>query len=673
MSCAHLTLRTHLTQSQKKTETPSDEGKFRLSLNGTGEKYSVDIIGGEEEKLTCKLPVFGCPGVCKFGKEERRIHFLKSSVHPALCPSLAADGLPRCSHALPLPRRNALITQSPSPDGPVSRAPAPHLTRAYAKDVKFGADARALMLQGVDLLADAVAVTMGPKGRTAIIEQSWGSPKVTKDGVTVAKSIDLKDKYKNIGAKLVQDVANSTNEEAVGTTAATVLAIAKAGFAKISRGANPVEIRRGVMLAVDAAISELKKQSKPVTTPEEIAQVATISANGDKEIGNIISDAIKKVGRKGVITVKDGKTLNDELEVIEGMKFDGYISPYFVNKAKGQKCEFQDAYVLLSKKKISSVQSIEPALEIANAHRKPLVIIAEDVDGEALSTLVLNRLKVGLQVAAVKAPGFGDNRKNQLKDMAIAAGGALFGEEGLTLNIEDVQPHDLGKVGEVIVTKDDAMLLKGKGDKTQIEKRIREIIEQLDITTSEYEKEKLNERLAKLSDGVAVLKFGGTSDAEVNEKKDRVTDALNATGAAVEEGIALGGGCALLRCIPAVDSLTPANEDQKNGIEIIYKALKIPAMTIAKKAGVEGSLIVEKIMQSSSEVGYDAMLGDFVNVVEKGIIDSTKVVRTALLDAAGVASLLTTAVIVTEIPEEEKDPGTGGMGGMGGGMGGRMF
>uniref|UniRef100_A0A2K6Q2G8 60 kDa heat shock protein, mitochondrial n=1 Tax=Rhinopithecus roxellana TaxID=61622 RepID=A0A2K6Q2G8_RHIRO len=540
---------------------------------------------------------------------------------------------------------------------PVSRVLAPHLTRAYAKDVKFRADARALVLQGVDLLDDAVA------GRTVIIEQSWGSPKVTKDGVTVAKSIDLKDKYKNNGAKLVQDVANNTNEEAGdGTTTATVLArsIAKEGFEKISKGADPVEIRRRVMLAVDAVIAELKKQSKPVTTPEEIAQVATISANGDKEIGNIISDAMKKVGRKGVITVKDGKTVNDELEIIEGMKFDrGYISPYFINTSKGQKCEFQDAYVLLSEKKISSVQSIVP----------PLVIIAEDVDGEALSTLILNRLKVGLQVVAVKAPGFGDNRKNQLKDMAIATGGAVFGEEGLTLNLEDIQPHDLGKVGEVIVTKDNAMLLKGKGDKAQIEKHFQEIIEQLDIITSEYEKEKLNERLAKLSDGVAVLKVGGTSDVEVNEKKDRVTDALSATRAAVEEGIVLGGGCALLRCIPALVSLTSANEDQKIGVEIIKRTLKIPAMTIAKNAGVEGSLIVEKIMQCSSEVGYDAY---FVNMVEKGIIDPTKVVRTALLDAAGVACLLTTAeVVVTEIPKEEKD--NGAMGGMGGGMGGGMF
>uniref|UniRef100_M3XVN3 60 kDa heat shock protein, mitochondrial n=1 Tax=Mustela putorius furo TaxID=9669 RepID=M3XVN3_MUSPF len=357
------------------------------------------------------------------------------------------------------------------------------------------------MLQGVDLLANAVAITVGPKGRTVIIEESWGSPKVTKDGVTVAKSIDLKDNYKNIGAKLVQDLTSNTNEEAGdGITTATILAcsIAKEGFEKISKGANPVEIRRGVMLAVDAVIAELKKQSKPVTTPEKIAQ--------------------------------DGKTLNDELEIIEGMNFDqGYISPYIINTSKGQKCEFQDAYVLSSEKKISSIQSIVPALEIANAHHKPLIIIAEEVDGEALSTLVLNRLKVGLQIVAVKAPGFGDNRKNQLKDMAIATSGAVFGEEGLTLNLKDVQPHDLGKVGEVIVTKHDAMLLKGKGDKAQIEKCIQEIIEQLGITTSEFEKEKLNEHLAKLSDGVAVLKVGGTSDVEVNEKKDRVTDALNAT------------------------------------------------------------------------------------------------------------------------------------------------
>uniref|UniRef100_V9KHH4 60 kDa heat shock protein, mitochondrial n=1 Tax=Callorhinchus milii TaxID=7868 RepID=V9KHH4_CALMI len=561
---------------------------------------------------------------------------------------------------------------------PVCRALAPHLTRSYAKEVKFGAEARAMMLKGVDLLADAVAVTMGPKGRTVIIEQSWGSPKVTKDGVTVAKAIDFKDKYQNIGAKLVQDVANNTNEEAGdGTTTATILAraIAKEGFEKISKGANPVEIRRGVMLSVDVVIAELKKLSKPVTTPEEIAQVATISANGDKDIGNLISDAMKKVGRNGVITVKDGKTLHDELELIEGLKFDrGYISPYFINTNKGQKCEFQDAYLLLSEKKISNVQSIVPALEIANAHRKPLVIVAEDVDGEALSTLVLNRLKVGLQVVAVKAPGFGDNRKNQLLDMAIATGGTVFGDEALNVKLEDIQAHDFGKVGEVVVTKDDTMLLKGKGEKSVIEKRIQEIVDLLEITSSDYEKEKLNERLAKLSDGVAVLKIGGTSDVEVNEKKDRVTDALNATRAAVEEGIVLGGGCALLRCIPALDALKPVNEDQKVGIEIVKKAQKIPAITIVKNAGVEGSLIVEKILQSPPDIGYDAMAGEFVKMVEKGIIDPTKVVRTALMDAAGVASLLSTAeAVVTELPKDEKPQGMGGMGGMGGPGMGDMF
>ncbi|XP_061429788.1 60 kDa heat shock protein, mitochondrial [Lethenteron reissneri] len=565
---------------------------------------------------------------------------------------------------------------------PVTRALAPPRgARAYAKDVRFGSEARALMLQGVDLLADAVAVTMGPKGRTVIIEQSWGSPKVTKDGVTVAKAIELKDRFKNIGAKLVQDVANNTNEEAGdGTTTATVLAraIAKEGFEKISKGANPVEIRRGVMMAVEAVVAELKKHSKPVTTPEEIAQVATISANGDKEIGNLISDAMKKVGRKGVITVKDGKTLHDELEIIEGLKFDrGYISPYFINSAKGQKCEFQDAFLLISEKKISSVQSIVPALELANAQRKPLVIIAEDVDGEALSTLVLNRLKVGLQVCAVKAPGFGDNRKNTLKDLAVATGGTVFGDEALSVNVEDVQLHDFGRVGEVTITKDDTMVLKGKGERAAIEKRIEEIVEQLEATTSDYEKEKLNERLAKLSDGVAVLKVGGTSDVEVNEKKDRVTDALNATRAAVEEGIVLGGGCALLRCLPALDAVAAANSDQKIGIEIIRNALRVPAMTIARNAGVEGSLVVEKILQSSNDIGYDAMTGEFVNMVEKGIIDPTKVVRTALVDAAGVASLLATAeAVVTEIPKEEKAAGMGGgggMGGMGGMGGGDMF
>lgn len=438
--------------------------------------------------------------------------------------------------------------------------------RTYAKDVRFGPEVRALMLQGVDILADAVAVTMGPKGRNVILEQSWGSPKITKDGVTVAKGIELKDRFQNIGAKLVQDVANNTNEEAGdGTTTATVLAraIAKEGFEKISKGANPVEIRRGVMLAVENVKESLKAMSRDVTTPEEIAQVATISANGDSVVGNLISEAMKRVGKEGVITVKDGKTLLDELEVIEGMKFDrGYISPYFINSSKGAKVEFQDALVLFSEKKISTIQSIIPVLELANAQRKPLVIIAEDVDSEALSTLVVNRLKIGLQVAAVKAPGFGDNRKATLQDMAISTGGVVFGDDANLIKLEDVQLGDLGQIGEIVITKDDTLLLRGKGDKSQVDRRSDQLREQIAETSSEYEKEKLQERLARLSSGVAVLKIGGSSEVEVNEKKDRVTDALNATRAAVEQGIVPGGGTALIRCIPNLNDLKGKNEDQ---------------------------------------------------------------------------------------------------------------
>jgi len=532
------------------------------------------------------------------------------------------------------------------------------------------------MLKGVDLLADAVAVTLGPKGRNVIIEQSFGGPKITKDGVTVAKSIDLKDKYQNIGAKLVQDVANNTNEEAGdGTTTATVLArsIAKDGFEKVAKGGNPQEIRRGVMVAVEKVVGHLKGMSKTVTTPEEIAQVATISANGDSTIGNLISDAMKRVGKNGVITVKDGKTLHDELEVIEGMKFDrGYISPYFINSSKGQKCEFQDALVLLCQKKISSIQQIVPALELANQQRKPLIIVAEDVDGEALSTLVLNRLKIGLQVVAVKAPGFGENRKNMLQDMAISTGGMVFGDEGLDTKIEDVQLMDLGEVGEVFVTKDDTLFLRGKGSSSDVDKRCEQIRDEISESTSDYEKEKLNERLAKLSDGVAILKVGGSSEVEVNEKKDRVTDALNATRAAVEEGIVPGGGVALLRCISALDAVTAENADQQFGVDIVKKAMRRPASTIVDNAGIESALVVEKLMSSGAMDGYDAMNDRYVNMIDAGIIDPTKVVRTAITDAAGVASLLTTAeCVVVESPKEEAAPAMpGGMGGMGGGMGG---
>uniref|UniRef100_A0A5S6QQX8 Heat shock protein 60 n=1 Tax=Trichuris muris TaxID=70415 RepID=A0A5S6QQX8_TRIMR len=528
------------------------------------------------------------------------------------------------------------------------------------------------MLTGVDLLADAVAVTMGPKGRNVIIEQSWGSPKITKDGVTVAKAVELKEKWQNVGARLVQDVANKTNEQAGdGTTCATVLArsIAREGFDSISKGANPIEIRRGVMMAVERVVNTLKEISKPVTTPEEIAQVATISANGDRSIGNLISDALKKVGKDGVITVKDGKTLNDELEVIEGMKFDrGYISPYFINTNKGAKCEFQNCLVLFSEKKISSVQEIVPVLEMANQNRRPLLIIAEDVDGEALTTLVLNRLKVGLQVCAVKAPGFGDNRKNTLHDMAIATGGTVVADEANLVKIEDIQLHDLGEVEEVSITKDDTLLLRGKGRKEDIERRIATIKDEIEISNSDYEKEKMQERLSKLSNGVAVIKVGGSSEVEVNEKKDRVNDAMNATKAAVEEGIVPGGGVALLRCLKVLDQLKPTNEDQKRGIEIVRKAIRQPCMTIAKNAGVDSAQVVEKVLvNSQNNFGYDALRGEYVDMIETGIIDPTKVIRTALQDAAGVASLLSTAeCVITELPKEDKMPmgAPGGMGGM---------
>jgi len=551
--------------------------------------------------------------------------------------------------------------------------------RWYAKDVKFGADVRAQMLAGVDILADAVAVTMGPKGRNVIIEQSWGAPKITKDGVTVAKAIELKDKFQNIGAKLVQDVANNTNEEAGdGTTTATVLAraIAKEGFEKITKGANPIEVRKGVMNAVNAVVTHLKKISKTISTPEEIKQVATISANGDSSVGDLISEAMKKVGRDGVITVKDGKTLNDELEVIEGMKFDrGYISPYFITSPKGAKTEYENALVLISEKKISSVQPLIPALEIANAQRKPLLIIAEDVEGEALTALVLNRLKIGLQVVAVKAPGFGDNRKNTLTDIATATGATVFGDDAIGLKLEDVRDTDLGVVGEVTVTKDDTLLLKGKGDKKEVDKRVEQIKFEIENTNSEYEKEKLQERLARLASGVALLKVGGSSEVEVNEKKDRVADALNATRAAIEEGIVPGGGSALLRCIKVLETVKYDNDDQKTGIEIIRKTLSMPCKQIVLNGGLDASVIVNKILESPDEnFGFDASKGEFTDMIKAGIIDPTKVVRTAITDAAGVASLLTTAEsVVVELPKEEKDLGGmgAGMGGMGG-MGGMM-
>ncbi|XP_032521661.1 63 kDa chaperonin, mitochondrial-like [Danaus plexippus] len=522
--------------------------------------------------------------------------------------------------------------------------------RNYAKDVRFGPDVRSLMLQGVDILADAVAITMGPKGRNVILEQTFGPPKITKDGVTVAKGIELKDKFQNIGAKLVQNVAHKTNEEAGdGTTTATVLAraIAREGFECISKGANPIEIRKGVMLAVETVTEHLKKMSKPVKTSDEIEQVATISANGDRSIGKLIAAAMNRVGKDGVITVKDGKTLDDELEIIDGMKLEkGYISPYFINSSKGPKVEYNDALILFSDKKIFNANQIVPALEIANAQKKPLIIIAEDFEGEPLSVLVVNKLKIGLQVAAVKAPGFGEYRKNTLIDLAIATGGVIFEDNENLIRLEDCQLESLGQVGEVLITKDTTLLIKGKGDKAEIEQRIEQIRAEYEETSSEFEKQRLLDRISRLKCGVAILRIGGCSEVEVNEKKDRVNDALNATRAAVSEGIVPGGGAALVRCIPILNKLKPANPDQAVGIDIVKKALRTPCLTIASNAGYDGSVVVSKVESMDKDFGYDALNNEYVNMIEKGIIDPTKVVRRALTDASGVASLLTTAEAV---------------------------
>ncbi|KAI5643120.1 TCP-1/cpn60 chaperonin family domain-containing protein [Phthorimaea operculella] len=517
------------------------------------------------------------------------------------------------------------------------------------------------MLQGVDILADAVAVTMGPKGRNVILEQAFGPPKITKDGVTVAKGIELTDKFQNIGAKLVQNVANKTNEEAGdGTTTATVLAraIAREGFNNISRGANPIEIRKGVMLAVESVQKTLTEMSREVSTPEDIEQVATISANYDRSIGKLIANAMSKVGKDGVITVKDGKTLEDEIEIIEGMKFDrGYISPYFINSNKGPRVEYKDALVLFSQKKIFTFQQIIPALEIANDHKKPLIIIAEELDGEPLSTLVVNKLKIGLPVVAVKAPGFGDYRKQSLIDMAIATGGAVFEDDTDLIRLEDCMLESLGKVGEVIVTKDSTLLLKGEGCKSEIQQRIQQIKDELDNKSSDFDKLQLVERIGRLQNRVAVLMIGGCSEVEVNERKDRVNDALNATRAAIEEGIVPGGGTALLKCIPLLNTLKGANSDQDTGIKIVKKALRTPCSTIASNAGLDGAVVVSKIENMRGDFGYDALNNQYVNMIEKGIIDPTKVVRRALTDASGVASLLTTAeAVICDLPPKEKNP-----------------
>ncbi|GLT53900.1 hypothetical protein SLA2020_271360 [Shorea laevis] len=547
-------------------------------------------------------------------------------------------------------------------------------SRNYAaKDIRFGVEARGLMLKGVEDLADAVKVTMGPKGRNVVIEQSWGAPKVTKDGVTVAKSIEFKDKVKNIGASLVKQVANATNDTAGdGTTCATVLtrAIFTEGCKSVAAGMNAMDLRRGITMAVDAVVTHLKSRARMISTSEEIAQVGTISANGDREIGELIARAMERVGKEGVITIQDGKTLYNELEVVEGMKLDrGYISPYFTTNPKTQKCELEDPLILIHEKKISNLNAVIKVLELALKRQRPLLIVAEDVESEALATLVLNKLRAGIKVCAIKAPGFGENRKDGLRDLAVLTGGELITDE-LGMNLEKVDLDMLGTCKKVTVSKDDTIILDGAGDKKAIEERCEQIRSAIENSTSDYDKEKLQERLAKLSGGVAVLKIGGASETEVSEKKDRVTDALNATKAAVEEGIVPGGGVALLYASKELDKLETANFDQKIGVQIIQNALKTPVYTIASNAGVEGAVVVGKLLEESDpDKGYDAAKDEYVDMVKAGIIDPVKVIRTALVDAASVSSLMTTTeAVVTEIPKDEKEVPAmgGGMGGMGG-------
>ncbi|KAI5962357.1 HSP60 [Candida pseudojiufengensis] len=545
---------------------------------------------------------------------------------------------------------------------------------ASSKELKFGVEGRAALLKGVNTLADAVSVTLGPKGRNVLIEQQFGSPKITKDGVTVAKSITLEDKFEDLGAKLLQEVASKTNESAGdGTTSATVLgrSIFTESVKNVAAGCNPMDLRRGSQAAVEAVIEFLQKNKKDITTSEEIAQVATISANGDKEIGDLLASAMEKVGKEGVITVKEGKTLEDELEVTEGMKFDrGYISPYFITNTKTGKVEFENPLVLLSEKKISSIQDILPSLELSNQTRRPLLIIAEDIDGEALAACILNKLRGQVQVCAVKAPGFGDNRKNTLGDIAILTGGTVFTEE-LDIKPENATIEQLGSAGSITVTKEDTVILNGEGSKENLEQRCEQIRTVMDdAQTTEYEKEKLQERLAKLSGGVAVIKVGGASEIEVGEKKDRYEDALNATRAAVQEGILPGGGTALIKATKILDGVKEkaANFDQKLGVETIKAAITKPARRIIENAGEEGAVIVGKIYDEPQfNVGYDSAKGEFTDMLAAGIIDPFKVVKNGLVDAASVASLLaTTECAIVDAPQPAPAAGAGGppMGGM---------
>jgi len=540
-----------------------------------------------------------------------------------------------------------------------------------AKEVKFSQDARERMLYGVDVLANAVKVTLGPKGRNVVLEKSFGAPRITKDGVTVAKEIELEDKFENMGAQMVREVASKTSDTAGdGTTTATLLAqaIVKEGAKSVAAGANPMDLKRGVDMAVTAVLDELKAKAKKVTSSEEIAQVGTISANGDHEIGAMIAKAMQKVGNDGVITVEEAKSLETELEVVEGMQFDrGYISPYFITDADKMRVELESPYILINEKKLSNMQSLLPLLEQVVQAGKPILVIAEDVEGEALATLVVNKLRGGLKVAAVKAPGFGDRRKAMLQDIAVLTSGQVISED-LGIKLENVTLDMLGRAKKVVITKDDTTIVGGAGKKSEIEARVAQIRQQIEDTTSDYDREKLQERLAKLAGGVAVIKVGGVTEMEVKEKKDRVDDALNATRAAVEEGILPGGGVALIRSQSVLAKLKAANDDQRVGINIVRRALHAPARQIAENAGEDGAVVVGKIVDKDDYAfGYNAATGEYGNLVKQGVIDPAKVVRTALQDAASVAGLLiTTEAMVAEKPKKKAPamPQGGGMGDM---------
>jgi chaperonin GroEL len=539
-----------------------------------------------------------------------------------------------------------------------------------AKEVKFSVDARDKMLRGVDVLANAVKVTLGPKGRNVVIDKSFGAPRITKDGVTVAKEIELEDKFENMGAQMVREVASKTSDIAGdGTTTATVLAaaIVREGAKAVAAGMNPMDLKRGIDLAVETVVEELKNNSKKVTSNSEIAQVGTISANGDKEIGDYLAKAMAKVGNEGVITVEEAKSLETELDVVEGMQFDrGYISPYFITNADKMRVEMEDPYILINEKKLSALNELLPLLEAVVQTGKPLLIVAEDVEGEALATLVVNKLRGGLKVAAVKAPGFGDRRKAMLQDIAILTGGQAISED-LGIKLENVTLNMLGKAKKVMIDKENTTIVNGAGKKKDIEDRIQQIKAQIEETTSDYDREKLQERLAKLAGGVAVIRVGGATEIEVKERKDRVDDAMHATRAAVEEGILPGGGVALLRATESLKRIRTSNDDQKTGVEIVRKALQAPARQIATNAGEDGSVIVGKILENSSYgYGFDAQNAEYVDLVKKGIIDPTKVVRQALQGASSVAGLLiTTEAMVAELPKKTPPappmPGGGGM------------